>query len=307
MSTKVTSGSDSANPSGHRPRFIGIGAGKSGTTWLADMLRQHPRLFLPEQKELHYFNDLRYELRSEPNPSAAQPLDWYLSFFADASDDQICGEFSTPYLWNQTAATRIHAFDPAMRLMAVLREPVQRLFAVYLFGAQRGHFRPHQTFEETLEMFPHMIERSMYAMCLSRYFDLFPADQIHVALHSDVRADPANEVQRVHEFIGVEPMLPEELDREVNVTGKPVHPRVTRVLWKVRNRLLESRAEPAIALATRLGGQRAYRHLQRSERFPAPPKMLPDTESRLREALTPDILKLEVMLHLDLSAWRGSS
>lgn len=305
MSTNVTRPVSDRGPSAPRPQFIGIGAAKCGTSWIAEMLRSHPRIFIPEEKELHYFNDLRHELRTEPNPRAAQPIEWYLEHFAAASPGQICGEFTTPYLWNPTAPARIHAFDPDAKLLVALRDPVHRLFSLYLFAAQRGQLPPKQTFEEVFEQFPHMVDRSRYAASLSRFLDVFPREQIHVSFHTDLRADPAGELLRIHRFLGVEPLVPASLDREVNVTGKPAHPRLTWALSQVRRRVMASPAERLVDLAKRAGGQRLYDRLRRTEPFDEPRRMLPATEARLRELLAPDVERLETMLGVDLSDWKA--
>ncbi|MDH5507196.1 MAG: sulfotransferase, partial [Anaerolineae bacterium] len=72
--------------------FIIIGAVKSGTTWLADMLRQHPEIYLPEKKEVHYFNKRFAEFPELDNLNNGKPIEWYLDFFKGAKSDQIRGE-----------------------------------------------------------------------------------------------------------------------------------------------------------------------------------------------------------------------
>ena len=61
--------------------FIGIGAPKSGTTWLADCLRRHPQIFVPEQKELMYFNPYQNAYDPIDNYRYGKPLQWYHDFF----------------------------------------------------------------------------------------------------------------------------------------------------------------------------------------------------------------------------------
>ncbi len=79
MTTSVTRG---------KIDFLIVGAEKSGTTWLAKMLRQHPKIYLPPQKELYYFNRRFVEDPRLENQHFKQPASWYLRFFADARPDQ---------------------------------------------------------------------------------------------------------------------------------------------------------------------------------------------------------------------------
>ena len=89
----------SARPGPRRPDFFIPGAPKAGTTALYDYLRQHPQVFLPAAKEIHYFgSDL--ERRRTPRPT----LDEYLRYFADARDELRVGEASVRYLHSRLAA-----------------------------------------------------------------------------------------------------------------------------------------------------------------------------------------------------------
>lgn len=290
-----------------KPSFIGVGAGKCGTSWLVEMLCQHPSIYVPEVKELHYFNDLRYELRTAPNPVAQRPIEWYLNNFADAPANAVCGEFSTHYLWNETAPRRIWEFDPEVKLLVVLRDPVERLQSVHLFSAQRGYLRPGQTFEETLEQYPHSVDRSRYGAALARFLEYFPREAIHVAFHNDLRLDPTGEVMRIQHFLGVEPHPPTDIDRQVNVTGTPRHPRLTRMLWNVRGRALETRAEHLVSVAKRAGLQRAYRGLRRADDFKEKPTLDPATTTYLRDLLREDVELLEEILKVPLTDWKSGS
>ena len=81
-----------------RPSFICVGAGKAGTTWLWEMLRLHPGIYLPDVKEIHYFNDIAYEASDVRNPNFRKPVGWDLRCFAAARPDRVCGAISPSYL-----------------------------------------------------------------------------------------------------------------------------------------------------------------------------------------------------------------
>ena len=77
--------------------FIGIGAAKAGSTWVADNLRRHPDIFIPKKKELNYFCKTELATRV-PNYRYKKPLSWYHAFFTDAGPGQVKGEIS-PHLF----------------------------------------------------------------------------------------------------------------------------------------------------------------------------------------------------------------
>jgi hypothetical protein len=291
-------------PDGPRPTFLGIGSGKCGTSWIWEMLRRHPDLFLPELKEIHYFNEEAPEAHNVPNPRSRRPIEWYLSYFSDAEPRRVCGEITPSYLWSRSAPRRIHAFDPSMKLFVSFRDPVDRLFSVYLFGIQRGQTDSSLSFEETLEQAPYLIERTKYGASIARYLDLFPREQLHVILYEDIRDEPDRVLTDLARFIGVDPFVPEDAGEAANITGRPVHPGVTRRLMQLRLVTKRYGLERVIEAADRLGLGAAYRHLRRSEPFDDRPTIAPETEARLRELFAPDIELLESQLDLDLTAWK---
>jgi len=112
--------------------FIGIGAGKAGTTWLWHGLRQHPGIFMPDQKELHYFNMISFEDDKIRNPRFDQPLSWYLDYFSAALPSQICGRSR---LFTTLMSRLRHAYS-----IAILRRRSFLLFAIQSIEPSRSFF-----------------------------------------------------------------------------------------------------------------------------------------------------------------------
>ena len=106
-----------------KPDFLIVGAFKSGSTALYEGLRRHPQIFMPFHKEPLYFGDdltRRYGRYTEAE---------YLRLFDPAKPGQKSGEASTWYLYSVSAAREIHDFNPEMRIMVVLRNPVDVMYA----------------------------------------------------------------------------------------------------------------------------------------------------------------------------------
>jgi hypothetical protein len=161
------------------PNFLHLGPGKSGSTWLHEVLILHPEVYLTSAKDLYFFS--RYYDRGVP---------WYASHFRDASENQhVVGEICPDYLVHPHAPERISAtLGPKVSLMVTLRDPVERAFSSYLYLGKHGRAGP--TFRETLQTRPELLAEGRYGTLLGRYLSYFPAAQIHVATFDDLKADP---------------------------------------------------------------------------------------------------------------------
>ena len=109
------------------PDFLGIGTQKGGTSYLHGLLQQHPHAFLAHPKELHFFS-LHH----------GQGLDWYANHFAKAKAEQRCGEITPYYLFHPLTAERIHAAIPDVKLIVLLRDPLERALSQYLHSKRLG-------------------------------------------------------------------------------------------------------------------------------------------------------------------------
>ena len=109
------------------PDFLGIGTQKGGTTYLHRLLQQHSQVFLAHPKEVHYFS--LHQNRG---------LDWYADHFAEASIEQHCGEVTPYYLFHSLAAERIQAAIPSVKLIVLLRDPVERALSQYFHSRRLG-------------------------------------------------------------------------------------------------------------------------------------------------------------------------
>lgn len=115
-------------PGGDRlPHFVCVGTQKGGTTTLHALLSGHPQVFLPQEKELHFFS-LHY----------GRGPRWYGNHFLRAAPDQIRGEITPYYLFHPEAPRRIQALLPQARLIVLLRDPVARTLSHYFHSYRLG-------------------------------------------------------------------------------------------------------------------------------------------------------------------------
>lgn len=202
-----------------RPSFLVVGAQRSGTTSLYRALVAHPRILPALRKEVHYF-DFQY------GKGAA----WYLAHFPPASpwsrkQGALTGEASPYYLAHPLAPERASAFDPTMRIIAILRDPVLRAFSHYRHNRARG--QEALGFEEALAaeadrlaadvdqmtVPPHYysrshhlysyVDRGRYASHLERWLAHFPAEQVLVIEAEAFFTTPAPTQTAVFTFLGL--------------------------------------------------------------------------------------------------------
>ncbi|MCW3057590.1 MAG: sulfotransferase [Solirubrobacterales bacterium] len=203
------------------PDFFIVGHAKSGTTALYGMLRRHPQIYMPDNKEPWYFAD-ELRVRAPPRPEGTpKTLDEYLSLFAAAGPEQRVGEASALYLWSHTAASAIAAVQPAARIVAILREPASFLRSLHMqFVAsyvetetdlrkaleleparRQGRSIPkHSYWPRTLLYSDHV----RYVEQLKRYHAVFPREQVLVLIYEDFRRDNEAAVRQVLDFLDVD-------------------------------------------------------------------------------------------------------
>ena len=209
-----------------RPGFLVLGAQRAGTTWLDRHLRAHPDVYLPERrKELHYF-DACYDRGPE----------WYASFFpseAEAARYRAIGEITPKYLYDPVVPERIRRDLPDCRMIAILRNPVDRAYSQYALAVRDDG--EHGSFEDFVARNPDTIERGFYARQLVRYFGQFPRDRFLVLLFESVMCDADAALGRVADFLGIDARdFPASAHgKKVNESYRPRHPRARAAARKV--------------------------------------------------------------------------
>jgi sulfotransferase family protein len=232
------------------PDFFIVGAPKSGTTSLYQMLRRHPQIYMPDLKEPRFLaSDMRPPVGGPSGPrenSYPDTLDDYIALFDDATPQQRIGEASTFYLWSRTAATSIADLQPDARIIAILREPASFLRSLHLMFIQwrvetEKDLRTAISLQEARREGKHIPPRSHrpqvlqysehvhYVEQLRRYRDRFPPEQVLVLIYDDYRGDNEATVRRVLRFLDVDDRRPIDL-MNVNVTGRTVRSFKTKEL-----------------------------------------------------------------------------
>jgi hypothetical protein len=193
-----------------RVSFIVAGVQKGGTTALFDYLGEEPGLSLSREKELHFFDDEAQDW-AQPDYGA------YHANFAPF-DGRPRGEATPIYLYWRASLERICAYNPAMKLIVMLRDPVERAWShwkmEYARGAEtqpfawcirEGRGRLFEAEPWGFHREVSYVERGFYGEQLARAFACFPREQVLVVRAEDLRADPGTTLGAVRAFLGLAP------------------------------------------------------------------------------------------------------
>lgn len=300
------------------PDFLVIGAARSATTSLHYYLQQHPSITMSRIKEPNFFAfDHRYEppiplfdpdsaiaTKSIPDRGAYERL------FAHARPGDRLGEASPLYLYVREAPGQIREAIPGARLVAVLRDPIDRAYSHWMHihrdrpeavieGFRRAcdEEMASGTAYTPYASGTHVLRMGLYDQQLARYVDTFGREPLLVLTYESLTDDPGPELQRVCEHVGV---APHAFDTGVRynrsgVTTSRVRARLGRTIRAVQP---AAKALLPGGLAARLGRLRAEHDRPRT-----PPPVPDDLRERLVEWFSPSVERLRGLDVVDVSHW----
>ena len=193
------------------PDFVIIGSSKSGTSNLYRYLQEHPQL-----KASHPYKEIGYFARRYHRG----PL-WYRANFPVREPGKLYYEATPSYIVHPEAAHRMHAFNPAMKLIASFRHPIERAFSNYQHAHRNGSRRAQAPFDEivteevrnydparydtskTSKVHFGWVHPGLYLQHLKAWLELFPREQIHIIISDDLFAEPQATMDGIYDFLGV--------------------------------------------------------------------------------------------------------
>jgi len=289
-------GSSSASgPS--EPTFLIIGAAKSGTTTLHNALGEHPEVFVTPVKETNYFALDPSWRRTERFP--ARTREEYLALFAPGRGRAARGETSPLYLERDGVAERIAAELPGVRLIAILRNPVDRAYSAYRMSLMlKGQpLTPASAFAEAADWLREdspSVRGGFYARLLRPYLERFPRERLQLVLFDDLVADASGLLRRLYAFLGVDPRFDPPAPAHYNLGGEARVAVLTRLARASRLGPLLRRAFPSM---------RPLLLRAQSATVAAPPPLPDRVRRRLVGVYRDDVSALEEVLGRDLGHW----
>ncbi len=198
-----------------RPHFLGVGTQKGGTTTLYELLKCHPDIYLPDNKEIHYFT--KHYARGDR---------WYTEQFQSALPGQLRGEITPYYLFHEAAPQRIHTMRKRMKIIALLRNPVERTLSQYFHSCRWGLemlnledalAAEHKRLAGSLDLISKSggthgshqehsyMSRSRYEQQLERYFRLFGRAHVLVLRSEDLFTGRPEFINIICNFLNISP------------------------------------------------------------------------------------------------------
>ena len=220
------------------PNFLIIGAARSGTSALAEFLRQHPEIFFCEPKEPHFFSFENQVVNFKGtgddimmNQRAITSLDKFTRLFEKAQAKAI-GEGSVSSLYyHDRSIPSIQRHVPDARMILLLRNPIDRAYSSYLYMRARGHEK-HESFlaalddeasriRENWHHIWHYTQMGFYSKQIQAFIDAFGRDKIKIYLHEDLKKSPEAMFRDLFGFLGVDTSFSPKTDIEINRSGEP--------------------------------------------------------------------------------------
>ena len=278
--------------------FIGIGAHKSATTWIAKCLEEHPDIHFSKvlyNKELYFFNrDDRFQLGYE----------WYHQGFEFGSGKN--GEFSPLYFFDRRVPQRIYEYNPNIKLLLSLRNPIDRAFSHHLDEIRGGNLPKNKlNFWDALEENPNYIELGKYASQLERYLEFFEADRIHITLYDEIKSHPESILKSLFQFLDVDALYtPVAIEKKVNVSHSYRIPQINNFI-KSTSKMIRSIAGDRVA--EKIKGTGVLAPVEKfnnvSTNNSITPQLSEKDRKRLYSIFAEEIERLAILINRDLSHW----
>jgi hypothetical protein len=220
------------------PNFLIIGATKSGTTSLYHYLSQHPEIYMSHVKEPHFFayEGQTLDFKGPGDMEIASQMivteKWrYEQLFDGVTNEKAIGEASAMYLYCEGTAERIKRYLPEVKLIIILRNPVERAYSSYIHLRRDGR-ENLKDFLEALDAEESRIESNwmpiwhykkmgFYYEQLSIYYQFFKKEQIKIYLFDEIKKQPMEIMQELYKWLGVDPNFVPDMSLKYNVSGLP--------------------------------------------------------------------------------------
>lgn len=300
------------------PNFLIIGAAKSGTTSLYQCLSQHPEIYMTPVKETNFFSFEGEQLEftgMKHNESSLSyqkeiitNLQEYQEQFEGKTEEKAVGESCPSYLYVPKAAERIYAFNPNIKLIVVLRDPIERAYSNFLHHVRdRNEWTrdflsavkaESKRIEENWWWGFHYIQVGLYSKQLKRYFNLFNREQIKIYLYKDYLNKPEYVLKDICKFLEVDRKHTFDFNIKHNATGLAKYNFLDKII-KEQNAL--KTAYQKLLPFTKLRKEITKRISRLN--FLGKPQLDLETRNLLLPLFHEDILSVQELIERDLTFW----
>jgi len=303
------------------PDFFIVGAGKSGTTSLAKYLSEHPQIFIPKVKELHFFafanEKPSYYKEHILGPVLITDINEYCKYFDKVKQEVVLGEASVTYLYYDLVDNVIKNINTYygekkqdLKIIIILRDPVERAFSQYKTRLLQKETLP---FVEACKKWEERKKNnwsiaydylgfSFYYNSIKKYIEAFGRDKLKIYLFEDLKEKPIELLKDIFRFLGVdENFIPKNVGKVYNKSYSPknillqkkifLNPSIIKMLDTITPKCMKSNYKSFIDLLLDKN--------RRDEKM----ELTREVRRELLKIFKEDILKLQDLIGRDLSHW----
>lgn len=266
------------------PNFILPGFSRTATTWLHQNLSRHSQVFLPHDKELHFF-DTNFE----------NGIEWYKSKFKDSHNEKIIGDITPSYILQKSSASRIKSIlGKEIKIVIFIRNPLERLYSIYLKDLRAKNI--NMKFEEFFTLKRDYLKMHLYYENIIRYLELFPVSNIHFDTYENFKNDKKQFILKIFKFMEIDNEIENiNFNMKNNKTYNPKNILLHRNLLKI-NRILKYKINiDKIGIYTSLIN--IYKKRYTNNNIPA---ISSDIKKRIIDFCFEDIQKTSKIFNIDL-------
>lgn len=288
-----------------KPYFICLGAQKSATSTLRQILRNHPDIFLPEENEPHFFD----------SDDFYRGKDWYIKkFFSNCSPSERAGDMTPSYMFLPKVPERIFkTLGADMKLIFMLRNPANRAFSQYLMNIRLGLIKPNISFDSIISNYDEKkdnknmnpwtdgyIERGLYAKHIINYRKYFPQKNMIFIIFEDFVRDIPGQIKEIYKFLKIDENHSVDLDIHIGKASMHRWPFLSRTIFlnkklkKVFYKLPSGLWRPVLRSVKRLDTKTSVRI----------PRINDRQYCKLMNIFQKDIRKLESIINKELDSWK---
>ncbi len=285
------------------PNFLIVGAPKAGTTSLYHYLSEHPEVFMSEPKEVNFFSAEEIEKQGlYYKDFKASSLEEYKKLFKKVKDEKAIGEGSVSYLFYPQTPIKIKREIPDVKIIILLRNPVERAYSHYLMDFRMGLVT--LSFEDIIYKnanhknlhlyYQQYIELGFYYDQVKRYLNIFGREKVKVYLQEDLRKIPDTVICDLYDFLGINKTFRPDTNQVHNSFSMPKNKLIHKLYAFNSLRILLKDIFPSFVKE-----KIKTVFFERKNK----PKLKEESKKYLQELYHKDIEKLETLIEKNLSSW----
>ncbi|MDY6919404.1 MAG: sulfotransferase domain-containing protein [Pseudomonadota bacterium] len=271
------------------PTHIYIGPDKSGSTWLYEFARASEDCFVPDCKDIYYFD--RYYHRN---------IAWYSSHFEKNVNEKVSFDISHDYLFSAIAAERIYKDIQDVNLLVFLRDPVERSISQYKYMKKMGVV--NSNFSDAIRKFPRIVSNSKYYSHLNHYKKFLDENRLAVFWFDDLRENPVEFCSLLSEYLEIPYPSGFDATQKIRQATESRFPGVTKFLKKVALLMRD------MGFENQLGWLKSNRLIESLLFTNATPGQIEidysEREKIFNEYFAEEVKALESAFQKDLSHWK---